>query len=167
VVPSYRSPGYRTPYYAGRGYNEGYYRGGRYYGYSHPVFYGGFYSRYYAPRIGFHISILPFGYYPFYFGEDRYFYNNGFFYQQYGNNDYQIVAPPIGAEVNQLPSGAKSIMIDGVQYYELNGVYYQPVTDEDGSVRYQIAGKDGQLETNPGPAQNQQPQDDSYPPNNQ
>jgi hypothetical protein len=32
--------------------------------------------------------------------------------------------------------------------HELNGVYYQPVTKDDGTQVYVIAGKDGQLETN-------------------
>ncbi len=38
-------------------------------------------------------------------------------------------------------------MINGVQYYELNGVYYQPVTKDDGTVVYEIVGKDGELNT--------------------
>jgi hypothetical protein len=65
--------------------------------------------------------------------------------------------------VSELPQGATSIMIDGVQYYQLNGVYYQPVTNDDGTVAYQIAGKDGELNTNPGPDNRDQdyPQDNN------
>jgi hypothetical protein len=59
-----------------------------------------------------------------------------------------VVEPPIGAEIATLPENAQSIVINGQQYYELNGVYYQPYTKDDGTVVYQIAGKDGQLNTN-------------------
>jgi hypothetical protein len=41
-------------------------------------------------------------------------------------------------------------VINGQQYYELNGVYYLPVTKDDGSITYEIAGKDGELNTNTG-----------------
>ncbi|TSJ40479.1 hypothetical protein FO440_12035 [Mucilaginibacter corticis] len=46
-----------------------------------------------------------------------------------------------------MPSNASAITINGQQYYESNGVYYLPVTKDDGSVVYQVAGKDGQLDT--------------------
>lgn len=89
---------------------------------------------------------MPYGYYPFYYGDFQYYYSDGLFYQ-YDNNEYTVVEPPIGAEVKELPEKAQSIVINGQQYYELNGVYYQPVTKDDGSMVYQIAGKDGELNT--------------------
>ena len=152
-----------------RGYYGGGYRGGN--GYYRPGYgggfrgsvnigigggfrggfynHGGFYSRYYAPRLGFSLGILPYGYYPFYYGPDQYFYSGGYYYQ-YDNNQYTVVEPPVGAEVNSLPSNAQAINIDGQQYYEANGVYYMPITRDDGSTAYQIAGKDGQLSTGAG-----------------
>lgn len=146
---AYRTrPGYYRPgmgfrpgsrgYYGGRAYFRPW-RGGYYY-------HGGFYGRYYAPRLGFSIGVLPYGYIPFWWGSDQYFYSGGYFYN-YDNDQYTVVEPPLGAEIAQLPSGAQSIVIDGQQYYELNGVYYLPVTKDDGSLVYQIAGKDGQLST--------------------
>jgi len=70
-----------------------------------------------------------------------------------------VVEPPIGAEVKELPEKAQSIVINGQQYYELNGVYYQPVTKDDGSTVYQVAGKDGELNTTNGSeVQDDQPQ---------
>jgi hypothetical protein len=57
------------------------------------------------------------------------------------------VEPPLGAEVTTLPDNAQPITIDGQQYYELNGVYYQPITNDNGTTGYIIAGKDGQLST--------------------
>lgn len=151
------SRGYAGPRVGYRGGFYGSYNHGRFYSYNR--FYGhyAFYNRYYAPRIGFHLSVLPYGYYPFYWGDYQYFYSDGYYYQ-YNDNNYTVVEPPLGAIMNQLPAGAKSLMIDGEQYYELNGVYYQAITKDDGTTGYQIAGKDGQLTTAAGDA----PQDDVY-----
>ena len=128
---------YRTSPIVGGGYwgNHGYYH------YSH-----GYYNSYYRPRLGFSIGVLPYGYYPFYFGDYQYFYSDGLYYQ-YDNNQYTVVEPPVGAEVTVLPDKAQAITINGQQYYELNGVYYQSVTKDDGTTVYQIAGKDGELNT--------------------
>jgi hypothetical protein len=139
-------------YYAG-GYGRSFARGGGYgYRYSpwraHGGFYfnRGFYGSLYYPRLGFSLGFLPFGYYPFYWGDAQFYYSDGYFYN-YDNNEYTVVEPPIGAAINTLPSKAQPITINGQQYYELNGVYYLPVTKDDGTVVYQIAGKDGQLDT--------------------
>ncbi|MBC7400488.1 MAG: hypothetical protein H7289_11125 [Mucilaginibacter sp.] len=107
----------------------------------------GYYQTYYTPQLGFSLGVLPYGYYPFYFGADQYFYNDGLYYRQQENNSYSVVEPPIGAVINKLPAKAQAISINGMQYYELNGVYYQPITKGDGSIAYQIAGKDGELTT--------------------
>jgi hypothetical protein len=115
--------------------------GNSYYHYNH-----GYYGSYYAPRLGFSIGILPYGYYPFYFGDYQYFYSGGLFYQ-YDNDQYTVVEPPVGAEVKTLPSNAQSIVINGQQYYEADGVYYIPITKDDGTLSYQVAGKDGELTT--------------------
>ncbi len=141
----YYRPGYGGGVRVGIGFNGGFYN------------HGGFYSRYYAPRLGFSLGILPYGYYPFYYGSDQYFYSGGYYYQHY-NNQYTVVEPPVGAEVNDLPSNAQAINIDGQQYYEANGVYYLPITRDDGSTGYQIAGKDGQLSTGAGQQGNYQDQ---------
>jgi len=101
---------------------------------------------------------LPYGYYPFFWGDYQYFYSEGLYYQ-YDNNEYTVVEPPIGAEIATLPDKAQSIVINGVQYYELNGVYYMPVTKDDGSVVYEVVGKDGELNTtDQTTVQDQQPQ---------
>ncbi|WP_317169594.1 DUF6515 family protein [Mucilaginibacter humi] len=107
----------------------------------------GYYSTYYTPQLGFSLRVLPYGYYPFYFGADQYFYNDGLYYRQMENEEYTVVEPPIGAAIDKLPAKAQAISINGMQYYELNGVYYQPITKDDGTLAYQIAGKDGELNT--------------------
>ncbi|SDR92349.1 hypothetical protein SAMN05216490_0207 [Mucilaginibacter mallensis] len=122
-------------------YRGGYLPGNTAYHYNH-----GYYGSYYAPRLGFSIGYLPYGYYPFYYGDYQYFYSGGLFYQ-YDNDQYTVVEPPVGAEVTTLPSNAQSIVINGQQYYEADGVYYEPITKDDGSLSYQVAGKDGELTT--------------------
>jgi hypothetical protein len=137
----YYGHGFYGPHYWGaRGWWGG--RGGFYWG-------GGFYASLYWPRLGFSVGFLPYGYYPFYWGDAQYYYSNGFYYQ-YNNSQYTVVEPPLGAEITTLPANAQPITIDGQQYYELNGVYYQPVTKDDGSTTYVIAGKDGRLDTGNG-----------------
>ena len=96
--------------------------------------------------LGFRIGVLPYGYYSFYYDDYPYFYSDGLFYS-YDNSEYTVVEPPIGAEVTSLPSNAQSIVINGQQYYEADGVYYEPITKDDGTVAYQVAGKDGELNT--------------------
>jgi len=123
--------------YGGTGYwgNHGYYHNNH-----------GYYNSYYRPRLGFSLGILPYGYYPFYYGDYQYFYSDGLFYQ-YDNSQYTVVEPPIGAQVTSLPDNAQSIVINGQQYYEANGVYYMPYKKDDGTMVYEVAGKDGELNT--------------------
>jgi len=99
------------------------------------------------PRVGFYLGVLPYGYYPFFYGDYQYYYADGIFYAPYANGGYQIVTPPVGAAVPSLPRGAKSIMIDNQQYYVFNGVYYKIVVNDKGQNVYVVAGKDGVLNT--------------------
>jgi len=127
-------------------------RGGRPYGGYYNAH--GYYNSFYAPHVGFRLNVLPYGYYPFWWGPNQFFYSDGLYYQ-YLNNQYEVVEPPVGAAINTLPDNAQSIVINGIQYYELNGVYYQPITKDDGTVVYQVAGKDGELNTDDGSGQMQ------------
>jgi hypothetical protein len=113
----------------------------------------GYYRTGYCNRLGYHCRVLPYGYYPFFWADSQYFYDDGLFYT-YANDEYTVVEPPVGAEVTSICDNAESIVINGEQYYECNGVYYQKVTKDDGTVVYVVAGKDGVLNTD------QQIQDD-------
>jgi hypothetical protein len=123
------------------GHGSGYWGTHGYYHYNH-----GYYNTYYATRLGYTCSALSFGYYPFFWGDSQYYFSDGLFYT-YDNDEYTVVDPPVGAEITALPQNAQSIVINGEQYYECNGVYYQPVTKDDGTVVYMVAGKDGVLNT--------------------
>ena len=124
-------------------------RGGIHLGFGGPRFgFGlGYYRPYYAyPHVGFYINTLPYGYYPFYYGPDLYYYWGGTFYRP-SDKGYAIAAPPIGATIPKLPANAHPIMIDGQQYDELNGVYYKESVDDKGKKTYIVSGKDGVLNT--------------------
>jgi len=126
---------------------------------------GGFYRPgfgYYGyPHLGFYLNVLPFGYYPFYWGDALYYYYGGVFYTPYDGGGYQVTTPPVGAAIPTLPEGARSIMIDNQQFYELNGVYYKTVVNDQGKKVFVVAGKDGVLNTdgsNVTPAESTAPQ---------
>jgi len=146
VHPSYSRPAYRP----GGWYN----RPGYHYrpGYGRPYY--GYYS-YYRPFIGFRLSVLPYGYYPFYFGANQFYYSGGLFYRQY-ENSYEVVVPPVGAEVPNLPSDAQQVTINGQTFYEYKGVYYTQSINADGKTIYVVAGKDGVLNTSDGPVDTHQ-----------
>jgi len=137
--PGYRSsPGYRPGYRPGYGYRPGFGR----------AYYRPYYSYYnfYRPFLGFRIGVLPYGYYPFWFGANQFYFSGGLFYQQ-NNDQYEVVTPPVGAEVPNLPSEASLVTINGVDYYEYKGVYYTQKENADGKTVYVVAGKDGVLNT--------------------
>jgi hypothetical protein len=127
-----------------RGANFGYRSGMRY---NRGGFYRAGYGYFGYPHLGFYLNVLPFGYYPFYWGDDLYYYYGGVFYSPYDGGGYQVTTPPVGAAVPTLPDGAKSIMIDNQQFYELNGVYYKIVINDAGKKVYVVAGRDGVLNT--------------------
>lgn len=120
----------------------GYYRPG--YRPYHRPYYG--YYNFYRPYLGLSINVLPYGYYPFYFGPDQFYYSGGLFYRQY-DNSYKVVVPPVGAQVPSIPSDAKEVVINGQTFYEYKGVYYNSVQDANGKTVYVVAGKDGVLNT--------------------
>ncbi len=150
---SYNRPGYRP----GSGYRPGYRPGYGYRpGFGRP-YYRPYYSYYnfYRPFLGFRIGVLPYGYYPFYYGANQFYYSGGLFYQQ-NNSQYEVVTPPVGAEVPNLPSDANLVTINGVDYYEYKGVYYTQKENADGKTVYVVAGKDGILNTTDGPVDTHQ-----------
>ena len=102
------------------------------------------------PSVGFRFGLLPFGYYPFYFGADLYYFYGGAFYRPYDGGGYEVTVPPLGAVVPALPKGAQSIVINGVQYYEFSGVYYTETVDDQGKKTCVVAGRDGVLNTEAG-----------------
>jgi len=52
-----------------------------------------------------------------------YYYDDGIYYQQEGD-DYQEVYPPVGADIPQPPDGAVEIDAGGIAYYYAGGAFY-------------------------------------------
>ena len=63
------------------------------------------------------------GYLQIYVGGIPFFYDDGIFYQQTGD-DYQEVYPPVGADVQDLPDGAVEIDAGNIAYYYAGGAFY-------------------------------------------
>jgi hypothetical protein len=144
--PSYRYGGYTYGGYRYSGY--GFHGGYNYFPcYSFTPFYRSYGFAHYGPSFGFRLSILPFGYYPFYLGGNPYYYNDGIYYRSYESGGYEVVAPPLGATVTNLPTGAKATVINGQKYYELGGTYYQEELGQDNSLHYIVVGTDGVVNT--------------------
>ncbi len=141
--------------YGYRSYHHGW-RGGNYYGYYHNYWYRPYVPFRIYPRFGFHISILPAGYYRFYWNNTPYYYYDGSYYRPWGSG-YETVAPPIGAVVDRLPANAQLRVINGEKFYEANGAFYQEQIGRDGRAAYQVVGTDGVLDTD-GPANQPSPE---------
>ncbi|WP_110826785.1 DUF6515 family protein [Pedobacter nutrimenti] len=129
---------------------RGYYGRPGFWGYRRPYY---AYYNFYRPYLGLSFSVLPFGYYPFYFGADQFYFSDGLFYRQY-DDSYKVVVPPVGAQVPSIPSDAKEVTINGQTYYEYKGVYYTIGKSADGKTVYVVSGKDGVLNTDNGSATN-------------
>lgn len=107
-------------------------------------------SRTYAhfgPVFGVRVNVLPFGYSRIVVGSNPYYYNDGIYYRNYNNNDYEVVAPPLNATVNRLPANATVTVIDGQKYYEVGGTFYQEEFSENNKLSYRVVGTDGVINT--------------------
>jgi len=134
--------------------------GGVNYGYYNGMFYRpyGFGLHLIFPPIGITVGMLPYGYYPFYWGANPYFYYGGVFYDPYVNGGYQVVTPPLGALVPELPAGVQTQVINGQEFYSYYGTFYQKEVHNNGEVWFKVVGVNGKLQTgNPQYDQQYQP----------
>jgi len=144
VAPGYGGgKAYFHPRYSVVGY------GGARYGYYNGMFYRpyGYGLHLIFPPFGLRVGVLPFGYYPFYFGADPYYYYGGVFYSPYADGGYQVVAPPLGALVPELPAGATTQVINGQEFYQYYGTFYEKEVQQDGQVWFKVVGVNGKLQT--------------------
>jgi hypothetical protein len=63
------------------------------------------------------------GYIQMYVGGSPYYYDDGIYYQQLGD-EYQEVYPPVGAGVAGLPDGAIALQVGDFVYYYAGGAFY-------------------------------------------
>ena len=112
-----------------------------------PVYSSPYIYSHFGPAFGFRINILPFGYSPFFIGNNPFYYYQGIYYRPYNNGGYEVVAPPLNAVVKHLPSGAKVTVINGEKYYELGGTFYQEETSSKNKLQYRVVGTNGVINT--------------------
>jgi hypothetical protein len=82
----------------------------------HPRFWHGF-------VFGARLHGLRTGYVQLFVNGAPYYYDDGIYYQQAGN-DYQEVYPPVGADVQELPDGVIEIDAGNLTYYYAGGAFY-------------------------------------------
>jgi Family of unknown function (DUF6515) len=79
-------------------------------------------NRYYPPR-GYFERGLPPDYMTFDYGNERYYYSSGIWYND-TDFGYVVVMPPYGIVVPVLPPYYSTIWVGGVPYYYADNVYY-------------------------------------------
>lgn len=77
----------------------------------------------YHPYIGLHVSLLPSECYSVWYGGERYYYCDGYYYR-HDRFDYVVVNPPVGTVLTTVPVTYQPVVINGTTYYTNNGVYY-------------------------------------------
>ena len=135
-----------------RGYNSNRYNYGLNYNYYPAYQYRSFYQSPYSyshfgPSFGFRINILPFGYSPFYIGNDPFYYYQGIYYRPYINGGYEVTAPPLGAVIKHLPTGFKVTILNGQKYFELGGTFYEEEISAKNKLQYRVVGINGVINT--------------------
>lgn len=56
--------------------------------------------------------------------EGSYFYQDGVFYCETADGQYEVIVPPAGALVNELPDDYEIITLDGVKYYKVDDTVF-------------------------------------------
>jgi len=68
-------------------------------------------------------TFYPDEYYSVWAGGNRYYYDDGIYYN-YAGGQYVVAQPPVGVVVGAIPSDFQPVVINGVTYYTNNGTYY-------------------------------------------
>lgn len=92
----------------------------------HPYYYHPYRPYYWGPHwhpVGFFLTSLAADAIAISFNNQRYFYDDGCYYQQ-ENGGFDVVMPPVGTLVAALPPGYETPVVDGVNYFYFGGVFY-------------------------------------------
>ncbi|HLZ87820.1 MAG TPA: DUF6515 family protein [Puia sp.] len=101
-------------------YHTGGYRG------IHPYYYHPYRPYYWGPHwhpLGFFLTALATDAIFFSFNSQRYYYDDGVYYQP-ANGGYSVVPAPVGALVAALPPGYETTMVGNDTYYYFGGAFY-------------------------------------------
>lgn len=112
------------------------------YRYHNGVFYKPYDNRFIVtrPPVGIRVNVLPANFINIWVGNRNYYYHDGIYYNEVGQNTYEVIAAPLGARISQLPPYNEIVNINGQQYYLLEGIYYQVVQERDGRLTYEVVG---------------------------
>lgn len=69
-----------------------------------------------------------------------YFYQDGVFYTQGADGEYQVIVPPAGALVEMLPDDSETIVLDGTEYYKVDDTIYRVIVSE-GRAYFEVLGQ--------------------------
>lgn len=69
-----------------------------------------------------------------------YFYQDGVFYTQNADGEYQVIVPPAGALVEMLPDDSETIVLDGNEYYKVDDTIYRVIVSE-GRAYFEVLGQ--------------------------
>jgi Family of unknown function (DUF6515) len=118
-----------APARGGRGFFGGHARGDVAYHHvwgAHPYYYHPYHPYIWGPYwhpFGFYAGFLTANAFMFDWANQRYWYDQGVFYQPSGSG-YMAVAPPVGAVVSYLPNGYETVPVGDDTYYYYGGVFY-------------------------------------------
>lgn len=90
--------------------------------------------------VGAFIASLPPRYETIVVSGTPYYYANGSYYVQSGNQ-YQVVAPPVGATVENAPTQITNVYVNGEEYGYSNGAYYEakPPAEDESDPTFEVA----------------------------
>ena len=77
----------------------------------------------YYPVVGYGVVALPPGYLSIGFGNRRFFFQGGVWFQQ-ATSGFVVIRPPLGVVVPVLPSAYTMVWVAGAPYYYANDIYY-------------------------------------------
>src|SRR5579871_1241605 len=80
-------------------------------------------AHYYPPH-GAVVHDLPYGYHPYVYGGNRFYFSAGVWYAP-GPYGFVVTHPPVGLVVGVLPPFYTTVWFGGVPYYYADDVYYQ------------------------------------------
>ncbi|MBQ4192416.1 MAG: hypothetical protein II647_03515, partial [Bacteroidales bacterium] len=70
----------------------------------------------------------------------QYYYDDGIFFIEGANGQYQTIVPPAGALIAELPDDYEIITLDGVEYYKVDDTVYRTVV-VDGKALFEVLGQ--------------------------
>lgn len=74
------------------------------------------------------------------YSNQPYFYQDGVFYIEKSNGNYEVIVPPAGALVKDLPDDYDTITLDGNEFYKVDDTVYR-LTLVDGSPYLEVLGQ--------------------------